>query len=267
MIFGWKKLGMIPTREMYPSPKEPPTGQGVRKLGLAEQRPNCRIVINRPIYSLKALAAGQAVVDIGCGYGRTRAVVESVGGTWTGVEPFPGGGNTVTAAAEQLPFHDASFDLVIMDAVLEHLNEVEKSFAEVARILKPGGTFVGYSAFMECFHEISYYHISFKGIEHLARKNGLVLTTLGGGGRFGIDHHLGVLLYPLPFQPIRPLIAGLIRSLFYIKSLIGAISIKFSRGLPWRKAWSMGRDYYELECLRQSIGFDFVIEKPAVPSN
>lgn len=252
----------MPPSGMFRPPNVPPPGQGVRKLGLAEQRPECKIVINRPIFSLEALAAGKAVVDIGCGHGRTRAVVESVGGTWTGVEPFPGGASTVTAVAEQLPFEDASFDLVIMDAVLEHLDEVERSFAEVARILKPGGTFVGYSAFMECFHEISYFHISFKGIEHLSRKNGLDLTTLGGGSRFGIDHHLGVLFYPLPFQPLRPLIAGLIRFIFRTKSLIAAFAIKFLRGLSWTTAWTMGRDYYELECLRQSIGFTFIIKKP-----
>lgn len=253
---------MMATRGILRGPNAPPPGQGVRKLGLEEQRPDCKIVINRPIYSLAALAAGKAVVDIGCGYGRTRAVVESVGGTWTGVEPFPGGGSTVTASAEQLPFPDASFDVVIMDAVLEHLEEVEKSFSEVARVLKPGGTFVGYSAFMECFHEISYFHISFKGIEHLAKKNGLVLSTLGGGSRFGIDHHLGVLSYPLPFQALRPLIAGLIRFVFRSKSFIAAVAVKYSRKLPWNKAWAMGRDYYELECLRQSIGFTFIIEKP-----
>ena len=253
----------MPTSGTLRAPKVPPQGRGVRKLGLDEQRPDCKIVINRPIFSIEALAAGKAVVDIGCGYGRTRAVVESVGGKWTGVEPFAGGGSTVTAAAEQLPFEDASFDLVIMDAVLEHLDEVERSFAEVARILKPGGTFVGYSAFMECFHEISYYHISFKGIEHLSIKNGLVLTTLGGGSRFGIDHHLGVLFYPLPFQPLRPVIAGLIRFIFRTKSFIAALAVKILRGIPWSEAWSMGRNYYELECLRQSIGFTFIIEKPA----
>jgi SAM-dependent methyltransferase len=253
---------MISTSTAFRTRNPPPPGQGVRKLGLDEQRPDCKIVINRPIFSLEALAAGKAVVDIGCGYGRTRAVVEGVGGTWVGVEPFPGGGSTVTAAAEQLPFSDASFDLVIMDAVLEHLKEVEISFAEVARVLKPGGTFVGYCAFMECFHEISYYHISFKAIEYLSTKNGLVLTTIGGGSRFGIDHHLGVIFYPVPFEPFRPIISGLIRLAFRSKSLIAAVVFKYSRRLGWRSALAKARKYYELECLRQSIGFTFVIEKP-----
>ncbi len=250
-----------------PRAKEPPIGQGVRKLGLDDQLPQCEIVINRPIYALEELAAGKSVVDIGCGYGRTRPVVEGVGGTWVGVEPFPGGGSTVTAFAEDLPFEDGSFELVIMDAVLEHLPELEDSFAEVARVLKPGGKFVGYCAFMECFHEISYHHLSFKALEHLSRKYGLVLTRVGGGNRFGIDHHLGVIFYPVPFEFVRMLIAASIRGIFRLKSLAAAAAIKFSRRLSWRDALAKGRDYYELECLRQSIGFTFVIEKPLGPES
>ena len=64
---------------------------------------------------------------------------ESVGGTWVGVEPFEGGGHTVIASADELPFSDNSFDVAIMDAVLEHLPNVENAFMEVARVLRPGG--------------------------------------------------------------------------------------------------------------------------------
>ncbi|MFT7475981.1 MAG: ubiquinone/menaquinone biosynthesis C-methylase UbiE [Verrucomicrobiales bacterium] len=61
------------------------------------------------------------------------------------------------------------------NAVLEHVPDVAKAFAETARILKPGGLFVGYVAFMKCFHEISYSHLSFKALESYASKNGMVL--------------------------------------------------------------------------------------------
>lgn len=243
---------------------QPKMSQGVRKLTLADQRPDCEVVINAPLYDLAEMSRGKAVVDIGCGYGWTRPIVEGAGGTWVGVEPFEGGGNTVTAPAEDLPFADGSFDLVVMEAVLEHLPELEASFAEVARVLKPGGKFIGYCAFMECFHEISYHHLSFKALEHLSRRNGLRLVKVGGGMRFGIDHHLSVLFYPLPFKYIALGIAASIRGLIRVKSLAASVAIKFKRGLSWREAFAMGRSYYELECLRQSIGFTYVIEKPLV---
>lgn len=46
------------------------------------------------------------------------------------------------ADAEQLPFDDASFDLVIGHAVLHHIPDVEQALREVLRVLKPSGRFV-----------------------------------------------------------------------------------------------------------------------------
>lgn len=45
--------------------------------------------------------------------------------------------------ATKTPFKDDEFDLVFCDNVLEHIAEPEAFIAEVARILKPGGLFMG----------------------------------------------------------------------------------------------------------------------------
>jgi SAM-dependent methyltransferase len=47
---------------------------------------------------------------------------------------------TVACDAAALPFEDGSFNLVIGHAVLHHLPDVEHSFGEFARVLRPGGT-------------------------------------------------------------------------------------------------------------------------------
>ena len=47
---------------------------------------------------------------------------------------------TAACDAAELPFPDASFDLVLGHAVLHHLPALERSFAEFARVLRPGGT-------------------------------------------------------------------------------------------------------------------------------
>jgi SAM-dependent methyltransferase len=47
---------------------------------------------------------------------------------------------TAAADAEQLPFGDESFDLVLGHAVLHHLPDLPGAMAELARVLRPGGT-------------------------------------------------------------------------------------------------------------------------------
>jgi ubiquinone/menaquinone biosynthesis C-methylase UbiE len=47
---------------------------------------------------------------------------------------------TAACDAAELPFEDESFDLVLGHAVLHHLPDLDRSFEEFARVLKPGGT-------------------------------------------------------------------------------------------------------------------------------
>lgn len=44
---------------------------------------------------------------------------------------------------EDLPFEDGTFDVVFADNVMEHLDAPEVVFAEIWRVLKPGGIFLG----------------------------------------------------------------------------------------------------------------------------
>ncbi|MBS7526018.1 class I SAM-dependent methyltransferase [Fusibacter paucivorans] len=48
----------------------------------------------------------------------------------------------VTGSVEALPFENDFFDTVIETLVLCSVNELERSISEIARVLKPGGTFV-----------------------------------------------------------------------------------------------------------------------------
>jgi SAM-dependent methyltransferase len=236
-------------------------GKGVRKLTLRDQAPDCEMFINKEIYDIGTFSKNKNVVDIGCGFGLYRPVVEAVGGKWTGVEPFEGGAHTVVASAEDLPFDKDTFDLAIMDAVLEHIPDVGKAFSEVARVLKPGGKFIGYVAFMECFHEISYSHLSFKALEYYSNVNGLKLEKISGGSNFGIPYHLKVLIYPIPFGWGVTIISMMIRGLVKTKSWIGYVGLRLRRKLSHKDAKELSHLYYQVECLRQSQGFYFVIVK------
>ncbi len=61
----------------------------------------------------------------------------------TRLREFPNA-SAKTADATALPFPDASFDAVVSCLMLHHIIDWEAAVTEVARVLRPGGTFVGY---------------------------------------------------------------------------------------------------------------------------
>lgn len=234
---------------------------GVRALSILDQLPDCDVQINSIAYQLEDYCAGSTVLDIGCGHGPSRTLIEQAGGKWIGLERFPGGVASVFGDAEALPFCEASVDVILMEAVLEHVPDVSRAFQEVGRVLKPNGVFLGYAAFMECFHEISYSHLSFRAIEHLSQKNGMSLLRIAGGTAFGIDYHTAVLLYPLPTQMLRRFMAASIRLFIRIKAALAARLVARSRHLSRHDRERHRVNYFTLECLRQSNGFTFLIRK------
>ncbi len=95
------------------------------------------------------LPPNAAVLDLGCGHGNfvidellprfSRRVGLDVSSDTTA------GNRSVTelvhGTIEQLPFPDATFDIVLSLWVLEHVANPQLVFNEVARVLKPGGFF------------------------------------------------------------------------------------------------------------------------------
>ena len=95
------------------------------------------------------------VLDIGCGGGFTCEFLSHKGANVTGLDQSAA---CIQAAqkhatqsdltieyrqgeAEQLPFADASFDIITCVDVLEHVADPQQTIAEISRVLKPGGTF------------------------------------------------------------------------------------------------------------------------------
>lgn len=88
------------------------------------------------------LPAGAAAVDIGCGTGRhTRQLAERFGFDVIGVDPVtePSGIRFLPGSAEELPLPDESVDLVWCRDMLSHVVDLPRAFAEMRRVLRPGG--------------------------------------------------------------------------------------------------------------------------------
>jgi SAM-dependent methyltransferase len=108
-------------------------------------------------FSLGELRAGEDVLDIGCGAGMDTLIAAQMvgpGGTVTGIDMTPAmvakarrsaaemglaAVTIVEGSAEQLPFPDASFDVVISNGVIDLIPDKDAVFSEIERVLRPGG--------------------------------------------------------------------------------------------------------------------------------
>lgn len=120
---------------------------------------------------------GQIALDLGCGTGLHRPVLDALGYRYYGVD-YHGEGAQDLVDAHALPLVDAAVDLVLAIALLEHLAQPPRAIAEMQRVLKPGGRAVGTVAFLEPFHDNSFYHFSPLGLQSALEGAGLVVETI-----------------------------------------------------------------------------------------
>jgi SAM-dependent methyltransferase len=115
--------------------------------------------LDQLVIDLASLQDGQAVLDVGCGFGGTLARIADAfsGMELTGVnvdarqlaicdQLRPIAGNTFgwrEADACALPFDDGTFDRVLCVEAMFHFSSRRAFFAEAARVLRAGGLLVG----------------------------------------------------------------------------------------------------------------------------
>jgi len=94
------------------------------------------------------LCAGRDVLEVGCGTGLILERLRDVARLVAGVDLSPGmlrrahrrGLSVALGSATDIPFADASFDVVCSFKVLPHVPDVGRAIGECARVTRPGGT-------------------------------------------------------------------------------------------------------------------------------
>jgi SAM-dependent methyltransferase len=123
------------------------------------------------------LPAGGDALDLGCGPRDQHASLHHIGFRYVGID-YDSPAADLLGDAHAIPFADGSFDCVMSYAVLEHLHQPFVAMHEIARVLKPGGWFVGTVSQGEPFHNSYFHHTPWGLISLVQQTPGLVLHRL-----------------------------------------------------------------------------------------
>jgi ubiquinone/menaquinone biosynthesis C-methylase UbiE len=92
------------------------------------------------------------ILDVGTGEGQVARALRSGGADVIGIDPISAMVSEAAqrdpdmpiaqAGAAALPFAAASFDAALACLVFEHIDDLDRAIADVARVLRPGGTFL-----------------------------------------------------------------------------------------------------------------------------
>ena len=160
-------------------------------------------------------------VLLGCGDGGEKPHLAEAGYRALGLDVrIVSGGVDVLADAHALPLADSSIEVVLSMQVFEHLRAPWQAAAEVARVLRPEGWFIGSVAFLKHYHK-SYFHMTHDGVAQLLADAGLQTDRL-----FGAESLAFGLVSPLiPDVALRP-----------ARRLLGMFDrmILAGRSLAWR---------------------------------
>jgi SAM-dependent methyltransferase len=108
-----------------------------------------RFVLDAPMLELARLSGARNALDVGCGEGRFCRMLTEAGLSTVGIDPTPSlieqarrlhrDGDYRAGQAEQMPFADESFELVVAYLSLIDIPDVAAAIGEMARVLRPGG--------------------------------------------------------------------------------------------------------------------------------
>lgn len=83
---------------------------------------------------------------------------------------FPMDNVDIVGNAENMPFEDESVDVIISNAVLEHVKNLNKVLSEIQRVLKPNGLVYIEIPFIQHYHTHDCYGVRFEDYRRLTKR-------------------------------------------------------------------------------------------------
>jgi ubiquinone/menaquinone biosynthesis C-methylase UbiE len=89
---------------------------------------------------------------------------------------------------QNMPYNDNTFDFVISDQILEHLEDPPTAINESYRVLKPGGIVIHTTCFLNYLHFFpqDLWRLSPDALRYICRHFSEILISKGWGNRFAI---------------------------------------------------------------------------------
>ncbi|MBS0559179.1 MAG: class I SAM-dependent methyltransferase [Proteobacteria bacterium] len=134
--------------------------------------------------------ARRELLDFGCGAMHHRPFVESLGYRWRGVDYLGGVSpsvlNNVQGLGSDISFYDGrmlpypseEFDAIWALLVLQHVQHIDITFSELARVLRRGGKVIGQVSYLEQIQDYGTFNYTPYGMKVAAQRNGLTLTRI-----------------------------------------------------------------------------------------
>lgn len=154
--------------------------------------------------------AGAAIVDVGgaksASY-RSRLTLDA----GARIESVDGATHAVDFERDPLPRADGEADAAICCNVLEHIYDHRHLVAEIRRVVKPGGTLLGFVPFFVQYHPDprDYFRYTGEALDRILRDAGFAQVSVEAVGQGPIGVCLNSLMLSLP-RPLRPVLVALL---------------------------------------------------------
>ena len=155
-----------------------------------------KLVIRRTVDRFfAARPPSRRLLEIGGGTGMMTATLERAcrPALMVSSDIEPTDATQLVCDAQQLPFRDGAFDVVVGFELLEHLPDTDRCLREVRRVLEPGGHVAMSLPFVFGIHDHQdFYRFTVQGLRKVFAAEGLPVLLVTKAG--GISHTILVLL-------------------------------------------------------------------------